>query len=394
MILKEEIAQFQEALEKELEAHDQMLNQWEKLDWHDRYVRLDYLLHRMWALYDKADDLSNYIRSNFPPYPFSEINEIKRWLKQALHRMEDFMKEDYQPNGADGYQSEYVKWLSVICEDDKRDTWQNREAYIADKEQELLMMLLKSYSVILELLLATSRSIKDDPRNILLSYTNTLTRYEQLQWSKDEKLLLNRIAASYPWDEGPTAKQLQDYYAKQSHELIDTPCGKDYMKHREDTEKLAIAIAKLQPTEEQLAEFFRRTHELDYLQQKIRDLQEQETNELDEIKKKQTPIDKTFTYLFRNSQMFPHFIDFMTEEKEKTGRAADADWARHALVIYEHIPTVLQNRPNTFTQWLKDCCELFGREWVRDYEPEKLRKTNKKSKVEVYMPAPAARYAG
>ena len=49
MILKEEIAQFQEALEKELEAHDQMLNQWEKLDWHDRYVRLDYLLHGMWA---------------------------------------------------------------------------------------------------------------------------------------------------------------------------------------------------------------------------------------------------------------------------------------------------------------------------------------------------------
>ena len=391
MILKEEIAHFQEALEQELDAHDRMLSQWEKLDWHDRYVRIDYLLHRMWGLYDKADELSGYIRGNFPPYPFSEINDIKRWLKRALHRLEDFMSDDYIPAGAEDYQNEYAKWLSIICEDELREVWQNREAYIADKEQDLLKMLQKSYSVMLELLLSTSRSLKNDTANIILSYTNTHERYMQLQWSKDEKQFQNRIATTYPWDEGPTASQLQDFYAELSNELTNTPCGKAYMHHHEELEKMVLTIAKLQPTEEQLTEFFRRTHELEYLQKKILYLQQQETDELEDIKQNKTPLDKTFTYLFRNNQMFSHFIDFMQEEKKRTDRAADADWARHALVLYEYRPTVLQNRPNTFTRWLHDCCELFGRTWVRDYEPEKLRKTDKKSKVEVFMPVPASR---
>ena len=388
MILKEEIAQFQEALEKELEAHDQMLSQWEKLDWHDRYARLDYLLHRMWGLYDKADELSGYIRSNFPPYPFSEINDIKRWLKKALHRLEDFMSDDYQPTDTEDYQNEYVKWLAVICDDNQREAWQNREAYIANKEQELLSLLQKSYSVILELLINTSCSIKNNPANIILGYANSLTRYDQLQWGKDEKLFQTRIETNYPWDEGPTAKQLQDFYATQSEELINTPCGKAYMQHHKDTEKLAIAIAKLQPTDEQLTDFFRRTHELEYLQQTIRNLQEQEAKSIAENGKKMTPFEETFTFVYRNHISYPLFVDFMCKEKD---RATDADWARHALVIYDYKPTVLQNRPNTFTQWLHDCCELFGRKWVRDYEPEKLRKTNKKSKVEIFMPAPATR---
>ena len=103
------------------------------------------------------------------------------------------------------------------------------------------------------------------------------------------------------------------------------------------------------------------------------------------MEQKQRTLESTFTYLYQKNQAYPLLIDFLRKEKGKTGRSADSDWARHALMLYEWTPTVLADRPNTFTEWLHEFCALFGRAWVRDYEPNKLR-TQKKSKVESYMP--------
>jgi hypothetical protein len=103
------------------------------------------------------------------------------------------------------------------------------------------------------------------------------------------------------------------------------------------------------------------------------------------MEQEQRTLESTFTYLYQKNQAYPLLIDFLRKEKGKTGRSADSDWARHALVLYEWTPTVLADRPNTFTEWLHEFCALFGRAWVRDYEPNKLR-TQKKSKVESYMP--------
>ena len=133
MNIQSEIAQFQQLLHAELDSHDAMLRDWETLDWHDRYVNIERMLHRMWALYDKADELSEYIRRSFPPYPFSEIKEIQRWLRDARHRLEDFMTDDYQPTSSNDYQDEYMKFLSIICDENQRDAWHQREAFIASK---------------------------------------------------------------------------------------------------------------------------------------------------------------------------------------------------------------------------------------------------------------------
>lgn len=386
MNIKDKIELFQIQLQQEVDAHETMLQDWDSLDWHDRYVNIERLLHRMWALYDRADELSEYMRITFPPYPFSEIKSIKVILKQALHRMKDFLEEDYHSSDTSDYQKAYMSFLSVICKEEHHKAWKDREAFIADKEQELLTMLQQSYSVILDLLISTSLSGKNDTKAIQLSYANALARYEQVYWNKDEKQFQTRLETKYPWDDGPTAGQLKDFYATLSDELLQNPCGKAYLQHRNDRNKLALAIAKQQPTEEQLLFFFRRTHELEHLQSHIDILKKREAQILAEGKKELSSLEQTFTYIYRKNQAYPLLIDFLQEEKKKKGRSADADWARHALVIYDQKPTILQHRPNSFTTWLHKFCELFDREWVRDYEPQKLRNTNKKSDVERFMP--------
>ena len=94
------------------------------------------------------------------------------------------------------------------------------------------------------------------------------------------------------------------------------------------------------------------------------------------------PLEDTFTVTYRRKPDYTKLIDFLVEEKQN---ASDADWARHALVIYEHTPTVLRDRPSTFVKWLKNFCEIFGRPYKSSYEPGKLKK-HKKSKAEKYMP--------
>ena len=84
-------------------------------------------------------------------------------------------------------------------------------------------------------------------------------------------------------------------------------------------------------------------------------------------------LSKVFTFKYRQELGFSLLIDFLHSEKDRTDFHADSDWARYALTIYEWKPCILQKRPNTFKEWLPKFCELFGRKWVRDYEPNKLQ---------------------
>lgn len=84
-------------------------------------------------------------------------------------------------------------------------------------------------------------------------------------------------------------------------------------------------------------------------------------------------LTKVFTFKYRQELAFSLLIDFLADEKIRTDFYADSDWARYALTIYEWDPCVLQKRPNTFKEWLPKFCELFGRHFARDYEPNKLQ---------------------
>ena len=98
-------------------------------------------------------------------------------------------------------------------------------------------------------------------------------------------------------------------------------------------------------------------------------------------------LEETFTYPFRQSQGYPLMIDYLIKEAKA---ASDIQWARHALAIYDNVPSVLLNKPTDFKSWLIDFCKLFHREWVRDYEPQKLRKVKgkraKPSKIASFLP--------
>lgn len=98
----------------------------------------------------------------------------------------------------------------------------------------------------------------------------------------------------------------------------------------------------------------------------------------------QKELKETFTYIFMKTEGYTQLIEFLLAERNREDKNADADWARHALVIYEQQPTILKKRPNTFKEWLHTFCKLFGREWKRDYEPGKLR--NREFEAEKFMP--------
>lgn len=94
---------------------------------------------------------------------------------------------------------------------------------------------------------------------------------------------------------------------------------------------------------------------------------------------------KVFTFKYRQELAFSLLIDFLADEKNRTDFYADSDWARYALTIYEWNPCVLQKRPNTFKEWLPKFCELFGRPFVRDYEPNKLQFA-RENKIVAFLP--------
>lgn len=96
-------------------------------------------------------------------------------------------------------------------------------------------------------------------------------------------------------------------------------------------------------------------------------------------------LSKIFTFKYRQDLGFSLLIDFLRSERDRTDFHADSDWARYALTIYEWEPCILQKRPNTFKEWLPKFCELFGRAWVRDYEPNKLQSV-KECKIVPFLP--------
>jgi hypothetical protein len=101
----------------------------------------------------------------------------------------------------------------------------------------------------------------------------------------------------------------------------------------------------------------------------------------------QDDLNNTFTYKYRQTQAYSNLIDKLLREKQKVGKAADADWRRHALVLFEARKKVLISTcPNQFTDWLNYFCDLFGRERVPYMEPGKIHKAQKKSCIECYMP--------
>ena len=93
-------------------------------------------------------------------------------------------------------------------------------------------------------------------------------------------------------------------------------------------------------------------------------------------------MDKLFTFNYRKSTSCSLLIDFLSEECRT---ASDADWARHALALWDNWRGFLKDRPAPFKVWLKQFCQLFGREWKRDYEPKKLRSTRIRSKVTSFL---------
>lgn len=98
-------------------------------------------------------------------------------------------------------------------------------------------------------------------------------------------------------------------------------------------------------------------------------------------------LEDTFTYTYRQKQGYSLLIDFLINEAQGT---TDIQWARHALAIYENKPSVLQKKPSDFKTWLADFCNLFGRKWIRDYEPQKLKNVKGKrasqSKATCFLP--------
>ena len=96
-------------------------------------------------------------------------------------------------------------------------------------------------------------------------------------------------------------------------------------------------------------------------------------------------LSKIFTFKYRQELGFSLLIDFLHSEKDRNDFHADSDWARYALTIYEWKPCILQKRPNTFKEWLPKFCELFGRAWARDYEPNKLQSA-KECKIVPFLP--------
>ena len=96
-------------------------------------------------------------------------------------------------------------------------------------------------------------------------------------------------------------------------------------------------------------------------------------------------LNKIFTFKYRQDLGFSLLIDYLRSERDRNDFHADSDWARYALTIYEWEPCILQKRPHTFKEWLQKFCELFGRAWVRDYEPNKLQSV-KECKIVPFLP--------
>jgi len=270
MTVEDNINEFLEKLDKQLKEHDAFLGKWNDIDWHERCVLLDKLLHGMWSTYEDAEDIADSLKNVFPPYPFDEIKEIKKWLKSSMHRIRDFIEDEYTSGDDDQerYLESYHKFLDNICGNKKLvKKWHSRESVIVKDEQELIGMLDKSYSVMLELLLTCYQSLQRDKKAIILAYENSKARYEQLNWKKDKEYFYRALEKVFVWDE-PTKMQLQGYYQERLRNLEKTRLGKVYVEH--DRDDFILEVAKLNLRENELHDFFRELMTLEELQQMVK----------------------------------------------------------------------------------------------------------------------------
>lgn len=263
MTARDTIQDFLQVLKEQLDAQDACLRQWEKTDWRERLVRLDQLLHGMWHTYEEAEDVASYLKDVFPPYPFEEIKEIKRWLRDARHRIEDFLEEDYKATEAEEYMEAYQKFLRKVCGEESAKGWASREQHIAEKEEELLQMLNKSYSVLLDLLLSCYQSLQEDDAMVLAAYANSEQRYEQLHWKKDGEAFKQTISNRFPWNPAPTVDQLKEYYKELFTEFKNTRCGELFTSHHRD--EFILLLAKEEVDDKELRDFYRERKQLEEL---------------------------------------------------------------------------------------------------------------------------------
>lgn len=106
---------------------------------------------------------------------------------------------------------------------------------------------------------------------------------------------------------------------------------------------------------------------------------------IDKEKPLQNELSNTFTYTYINSaETKTAYSLLISTLKEECDKASDADWARHALVIFNS--SVLRNKWKSYKEWLSYFDKLFGRTQTQYSEPNKLKRSQKKSKIEIYLP--------
>lgn len=273
MTIADNIRFFQDLLRSHLKQHEQFFDTWSDADWHRRVATLNTLLHDMWQVYEQAEDNMSLLTSTFPPYPFSEITTLRKWLRQSIHRVEDFLRDEYQPSSPADYIQSYAHFLSRLCCDEESPTFVQSEQLMVESERQLLNMLARSYSVLLDLLQSSYDTLSGDEEQIILSYTNCRVRYEQLQWPKQKALLLARLENTYPWDNQPSATQLQQEYATIQREMAATTIGRLSLEYP-DEHDFIIKLAQSGVSEEELGKFFLSSCQLSYLASAITDLRE------------------------------------------------------------------------------------------------------------------------
>ena len=317
MTVKDNISDFLKRLEKQLNDCDCFIDQWNNTDWHERCVQLDKLLHGMWSTYEDAEDIADSLKGVFPPYPFDEIKEIKNWLKTSRHKINDFVDEEYLCDEEDSrnYLCSYQKFLNKVCGGDQSiKKWHSRERQLAENERELLDMLNKSYSVLLDLMISCHDAIHNmNDESIMLAYKNREARYEQLYWTekKDKGAFYCSLDKLYPWGK-PTQMQLQEYHQNTLQELGKTRIGKLFVEHEE--QDFILEVAKLDLRENELYEFFNKkktVEELNKIVLNMNDKPQDDCSFRSKDKKKGPPIQ----YLFINEKPTRENTDIKYREK-------------------------------------------------------------------------------
>lgn len=263
MTIRETIVFFQQKIQQHLEQLDVFLDNWDKTAPYQRCLQLDTMLHEMWLIYVDAENIEPYIKTHFPPYPFEEVRTIKKWIKNSQSSLDEFL-QTYIPNDVSEPIDNYNQFLAKICDErDNQVFWHSRDKETLYREKQLLEMLNRSYSVLLELLMATQQSARRSKETTITAYHNAEERYRQLTWTKDRKSIDLRIESKYTWENLPSSQQLRSDYDALHNEYVQSRLGNLRITHP-DEEDFIITIARLNLEENELTDFFRYQCSLNY----------------------------------------------------------------------------------------------------------------------------------